>query len=431
VYSVTVMPLTADAPLVIDADADCALTEYKSYRLVPMITEKTVTTSAAILARAAQHDAGLWSPEVVFVSGQGVKLFDADGREYLDCLAGIAVASLGHAHPRLAKAISEQAAKLIVCPQNLGNDIRTAFLEKLFTFVPRPLNRAFLANSGAEANEAAIKWALVATGRRRFVAAKRGFSGRTLGVLALTWEAKYREPFAPYALEVDFIPYNDLDALQAAVSDQTAAVFLEPIQGEGGVNPATPEFLAAARQLTHERGALLIMDEIQTGVGRSGKFLAGEHYGVIPDLVTLAKGLGGGVPVGALLMTNEVAQAMPKGGHGTTFGGNPLAAAAGLAVLEEIEAGGLLAHVQEVGAYFKARLTAIDSPKIREVRGLGLMIGVELKEKAAPYIAALKDDGVLVINAGATVIRFLPPLIITKAEIDEVVRRVAQVLNRG
>lgn len=390
--------------------------------------QQTTTPAAEILARAARSDAGLWSPDAVYVRGEGIRLWDADGKAYLDCLAGIAVASLGHAHPRLTRAIAEQSAKLIVCPQNLGNDIRTAFVEKLLTFVPRPLQRVFLANSGAEANEAALKWALLATGRRRFVAAKRGFAGRTLGALALTWEAKYREPFAPFALEVDFIPFNDVAALDAAVTDQTAAVLLEPIQGEGGIHPATPAFLQAARDLTRERGALLILDEIQTGVGRTGRFLAAEHYGVVADMVTLAKGLGGGVPIGALVMTDEVAKAMPKGGHGTTFGGNPLAAAAGLAVLEEIEAADLLDHVRRVGDYFKARLTAIASPKVREVRGLGLMIGVELKEKAAPAIAALKEAGVLVINAGPTVIRFLPPLIISQAEVDEVVRRVEPVL---
>ena len=382
-----------------------------------------------ILDREAQHYSGLWQPDIVFVKGDGVKLWDAEGKEYLDCMAGIAVASIGHANPRLTKAISEQAGKLIAFSQNVGNDTRANFLDKLFTFVPAPLNRVFLANSGSEVNEAALKWARAATGKTRFVAAMRGFSGRTMGAVSLTWEKKYREPFGKLIEEVDFIPFNNVEKLEEAITDETAAVFLEPIQGEGGIRPATRKFLQAARDLTEDHGALLIMDEIQSGVGRTGAFLASEHYLIEPDMVTLAKGLGGGVPVGALLMTDEVAAGMPKGGHGTTFGGNPLAAAAGLAVLEEFEERNLLEHVKQVGNHFRKALIALESDKIREVRGVGLMIGVELKEKAAPYISALRDAGVITINAGATVIRFVPPLIISEEEVDEVVRRFARVLD--
>jgi acetylornithine/LysW-gamma-L-lysine aminotransferase len=382
-----------------------------------------------ILDVDAKRGSGLWQSDIALVRGQGVRVWDADGKEYIDCLAGIAVASVGHGNERLARALGEQAGKLIAFAQNIGNDTRSRFLEKLFEFVPAPLARAFMANSGSEVNEAALKWARAATGRTRFVAAKRGFSGRTLGVLALTWEPKYREPFEPLATAVEHVPFNDVGALERAIDDATAAVFIEPVQGEGGIHPATAEYLQAARELTRERGALLVFDEIQSGVGRSGRFLASEHYSVTGDMVTLAKGLGGGVPIGVLLMTEEVAAAMPTGGHGTTFGGNPLASAAGLAVLEEIEARDLLARVNEVGRYFRERLAAIDSPKVREVRGLGLLIGLELKEKAAPYIAALREAGVLTINAGTTVIRFVPPLIITREEVDEVVRRVAAVLG--
>jgi acetylornithine/LysW-gamma-L-lysine aminotransferase len=392
-----------------------------------------------ILDVDAKRGSGLWRSDIALVRGQGVRVWDADGKEYIDCLAGIAVASVGHGNERLARALGEQAGKLIAFAQNIGNDTRSRFLEKLFEFVPAPLARAFMANSGSEVNEAALKWARAATGRTRFVAAKRGFSGRTLGVLALTWEPKYREPFEPLATAVEHVPYNDVAALGRAIDDSTAAVFIEPVQGEGGIHPATAEYLQAARELTRERGALLVFDEIQSGVGRSGRFLASEHYSqngdttehhsVTADMVTLAKGLGGGVPIGVLLMTEEVAAAMPTGGHGTTFGGNPLASAAGLAVLEEIEERDLLAQVSDVGQYFRERLAAIDSPKVREVRGLGLLIGLELKEKVAPYIAALREAGVLTINAGTTVIRFVPPLIITREEVDEVVRRVAAVLG--
>jgi LysW-gamma-L-lysine/LysW-L-ornithine aminotransferase len=384
-----------------------------------------------MLEQDHEHNSGLWNPDTIYTHGKGVKLWDAEGNEYLDCLAGIAVASIGHGNERLANAIAEQAKKLIVCPQNLGSDTRVKFYEKLFKLISKSLNltRVFLANSGSEVNEASLKWARVATGRTKFVAAKRGFTGRTMGALALTWEKKYREPFEPLRYEAEFTTFNDIESLDKAVTEETAAVWLEPVQGEGGIHPAEVDYLQAAQRICKERGALLIMDEVQSGVGRTGKFLATEHYDIQPDMVTLAKGLGGGVPIGALLMTEEVALKMPKGGHGTTFGGNPLACAAALAVLEEIEARDLLNHVTEVGNYFQEQLRSIASPKIRTVRGKGLLIGVELKEKVASYIAALKKEKVLTINAGATVIRFVPPLIITKEEVDEVVKRFARVLE--
>ena len=394
---------------------------------------QTHTKTRELLEQDAEHHSGLWHPDIVLTHGDGVKIYDAEGNEYLDCMAGIAVASIGHGNKRLARAIAEQAEKLIICSQAQGNDTRVKFYEKLFAVVPESLGltRVFMANSGSEVNEAALKWARAATGRGGFVAAKRGFSGRTLGVLGLTWEAKYREPFEPLPYETRFIGFNKLDELDAAISEETAAVFLEPVQGEGGMHQADPEFLEAARQLTHECGALLIMDEVQSGVGRTGRFLATEHYGVKPDMVTLAKGLGGGVPIGALLMTDEVAAKMPAGGHGTTFGGNALASAAGIAVLEEFEVRNLIHNAAEVGAYFQEQLRALNAPQIRSVRGLGLMIGVEFKSKVAPIVAALRDAGVLSINAGATVIRFVPPLIITKEEVDEVVRRLGRVLEQG
>jgi LysW-gamma-L-lysine/LysW-L-ornithine aminotransferase len=392
---------------------------------------EAITRAQEMLEQDHEHNSGLWNPDTIYTHGKGVKLWDADGNEYLDCLAGIAVASIGHGNERLANALAEQAKKLIVCPQNLGSETRVKFYEKLFKFIPASmgLTRVFLANSGSEVNEASLKWARVATGRTKFVAAKRGFTGRTMGALALTWEKKYREPFEPLRYEAEFTTFNDIESLDKAVTEETAAVWLEPVQGEGGIHPATVEYLQAAERLCKERGALLIMDEVQSGVGRTGKFLSTEHYDIKPDMVTLAKGLGGGVPIGALLMTEDVALKMPKGGHGTTFGGNPLAAAAALAVFEEIEALNLLNHVTEVGAYFQEQLKAIASPKIRAVRGKGLLIGVELKEKVAPYIAALKQHGVLTINAGATVIRFVPPLIINKQEVEEVVKRFAKVLQ--
>lgn len=385
--------------------------------------------SSELLALDEQHRSGLFEPDVVYVSGKGAELFDADGRRYLDFMAGIAVASVGHGNPRLAAAIARQAGELIVCPQNLGNDTRTAFTTKLFEFVEAPLQRVFLSNSGAEANEAAFKWARMATGRRKFVAMKRGFSGRTLGVLPLTWEPHYREPYAPYTTEVEFVTLNDLDGLRAAVTEDVAAVVIEPIQGESGINPASDDFLRLARELTSSVGALLIFDEIQTGVGRTGTFLASQPSGVSPDIVTLAKGLAGGVPIGATLMTDAVARSMPKGGHGTTFGGNPLAAAAGLAVLTEIEERGLMANARAMGQLLRDGLEALGSSRIREVRGRGLMVGVELREKSAPVIAELRQAGLLTIAGGPNVVRLLPPLVIGASEVDEAVALFGQVLG--
>lgn len=395
---------------------------------MPVDTRSEVPGNETLLKREARCGPGLWQADVAFVRGEGVRLWDASGREYLDCMAGIAVASLGHAHPRLTAALTAQAQRLSVCPQNLGNDTRVAFLEALVARMPAGLERVFLCNSGAEANEAALKWARVATGRRRVVAATRGFAGRTLGALSLTWEPGYREPFEPLPYPVDFVPFNDLDALESAVGDETAAVWLEPIQGEGGVHVADPGYLRRARAVADQHGALLAIDEIQTGVARTGRFLALEHAGVVPDLVTLAKGLAGGVPIGAVVMTEGVAAAMPKGGHGTTFGGNPLAAATGLAVLEEIEASGLSEHAERMGARLRAGLEGLVDRRVRGVRGLGLMLGLVFDEPVAPVVEALREAGVLVINAGSQVIRFVPPLVIGPADVDEVIARVERAL---
>lgn len=382
----------------------------------------TGPSTAALLARDARHHSGLWSPTQAFVRGEGCHLFDADGRRYLDLMAGIAVASLGHAHPDLTRAISEQAARLITCPQNLANDVRNQFMDVLFELAPAPLNRVFLCSSGSEANEGALKWARAATGRGTFVASKRGFSGRTLGVLPLTWTPAYREPFEPLGHQARFVRYGDVDELDAAVDGDVAAVVLEPIQGEGGIHPADVHFVHEARRITRERGALLIFDEIQSGAGRTGRFLAHQHMDVESDVTTMAKGLAGGVPIGAVLLTDEVAAAMPKGGHGTTFGGNPLAAAAGLVVLRALR-DGLLDHVRRVGDHLRARLDdlAEQEERVREVRGIGLMLGVELRGKAAPVLAALQEHGVLAINAGPTVIRFVPPLILSEEQADTAV----------
>lgn len=381
--------------------------------------------AGSVLEREARHAPGLYAQTTAFVRGRGVSLFDEDGREYLDFMAGIGVASVGHANPRLAAAVARQAERLIVCPQSQANDVRAAFLERLCGLAGAPLERVFLSNSGSEANEAALKWARAATGRSRVVAAKRGFAGRTLGALAVTWEPAYRQPFGPLPGEVEWVSFGDAQALEAAIDDRTAAFVVEPVQGEGGVHPAPAGYLELARRLTAERGALLVCDEVQCGVGRTGAFLASRAAGVTPDIVTLAKGLAGGVPIGATLMTGAVAAAMPRGGHGSTFGGNPLACAAGLAVLDEIEERDLMPNAAAMGERLMSGLRALESPRVREVRGRGLMVGLELREKAAPVAAGLRRRGLLTVLAGATVIRFLPPLTVSAAEVDRAVAAVA------
>ncbi|MBW6394613.1 aspartate aminotransferase family protein [Thermus sp. SYSU G05001] len=377
-------------------------------------------------------DTGVYTKhDLLLVRGQGARVWDAEGHEYIDCVGGYGVANLGHANPEVVEAIKKQAETLLSMPQTLPTPTRGEFYRTLVSLLPPELNRVFPTNSGTEANEAAIKFAWAHTKRRKLVAAMRGFSGRTLGSLSVTWEPKYREPFMPLLGPVEFIPFNDVEALRKAVDEETAAVILEPVQGEGGVRPATREFLEAAREVTREKGALLILDEIQTGMGRTGRRFAFEHYGVLPDILTLAKALGGGVPIGVAVMREEVAKSMPKGGHGTTFGGNPLAMAAGVAALRYLERTRLWERAAELGPWFMEKLREIPSPKIREVRGLGLMVGLELKEKAAPYIERLeKEHRVLTLQAGPTVIRFLPPLVIEKADLERVVEAVRAVLTQ-
>lgn len=391
------------------------------------------STRSKWLDAELKYDSGIYSKhEVVMVRGQGATVWDETGRSYIDCVVGYGVATMGHGHPDVVKAIKEQADRLIVMPQTLPNDKRAEFLQELASVTPPGLDRIFLCNSGTEAMEAAKKFAITGTGRKRFVSMRRGFSGRSLGALAFTWEPKYREPFGDAVdnKHVDFITYGDLEGLRNAVTEETAAVILEPVQGEGGVRPASMEFMQEARRITKEKGALLILDEIQTGFCRTGKMFASEHYGVVPDGMTLAKAMAGGVPIGAFAMTHEVADRMPAGGHGTTFGGNPLSMAAGIAALRAMKRENMAEQAREKGAYMIEKLRAIQNAKIREVRGLGLMIGVELKEKSAPYIHALEhDEGVLTLAATPLVVRFLPPVTITREQIDTVVTAFERVLN--
>lgn len=390
------------------------------------------TLSALDLAAVEERIAGGTTQrrgEAVMARGEGCWLWDTAGRRYLDLTAAQGVAMLGHCHPVLSRAIAEQAHTLISCPNFFYQETRARFVDKLASVLPQHLGHVFLANSGAEAVDGAIKFARLATGRTGLVAATRSFHGRTVGAVSLTWEPKYRKPFEPL-LEVAHVPYNNLEKLAEAVTENTACVVLEVVQGEGGVHVGDAAFLQGAQQLCRERGALLVLDEIQTGFGRTGRWFGLEHYGLEPDIICLAKGLGAGFPMGAIAYTEPVQAALYPGAHGTTFGGNPLACAAGLAALQVYQEG-MIEQAAGRGRLLFDRLNAVLGERriVREVRGLGLMVGIDLREKAGRYLKALMDDhGVLALPAGSNVLRLLPPLVISEEEIEIGVQAIASVL---
>lgn len=392
-----------------------------------------MSTTASETNEIVARDKALQPPlyakrDIALVRGEGVWLWDSDGNRYLDMMSNYGVNILGHSRPAVVDAIARQAGTLMNCHQSFANDTRVALLEKLVSITPAGLNRVFLSNSGTEAIEAALKFAYVATGRTRLVAAKRGYHGRTLGALAATAEKKYREPFLGALAEAEHVGYANLDELAQAVTAETAAVVLEPVQGEGGIHPAPAEYLQSARELVTERGAVLIFDEVQTGF-RTGNWFACQQPGVTPDILVTSKGLGNGMPIGATIVTEKIASALEGGVHGTTFGGNPLACAAALATLEEIERAGLLEQSDEVGTYLVEQLRGLGHPKIREVRGRGMMIGIELKGRATPVLRGLQERGVLALMAGSLVIRFLPPLILDRAQANLAVQALAETLG--
>jgi len=364
--------------------------------------------------------------EIVIVKGNAATLTDSEGKEYIDCVAGVGVASVGNANPKVAEAITKQAKTLITCYGAFYNDKRAEAVKKLVEIAPNNLKKVFLSNSGTEAVEAAIKFSRASTKKTEIIALMRGFHGKTMGSLSATWDKKYQEIFAPLMPGVIHVPSNNREKLEAAITEKTAAVIIELIQGEGGVHPLNQEYVTTVRKLTKEKNVLLIVDEIQTGFCRTGKMFACEHYEIEPDIMCCAKAIAGGVPMGATFCREDIT--VPKKSHTTTFGGNPLACAASIAAIEFMQENNLAELAAENGAYFMKKLQAIQSEKIREVRGRGLMIGVELKERAGFYVNALMEKGVLALLAGPMVIRFLPPLVITKKQIDIVVKAVEEVL---
>jgi acetylornithine/LysW-gamma-L-lysine aminotransferase len=363
--------------------------------------------------------------DIVLVGGKGARLFDDQGHEYIDCASNVGVSNIGHGHETVAKAVYEQYLTLGNCYSMFYNPVRAHLAQKLVDLAPGNLSRVFFCNSGAEANEAALKFARSSTGKKEIIACMRGFHGKTMGALAATWGPEYQKPFAPMLPGLKHVPFNKFDKLEAAVGEQTAAILLEPVQGEGGVRVGDREYFQKVHALCNDRNVLLIMDEVQTGFGRTGTMFACEQFAP-PDMLCLAKSLAGGLPMGAVLCSDRIS--VPLKSHTSTFGGNPTACAAALASIDVIENENLVQNAKTLGDYFQEQLRGIGSPKIREVRGLGLMIGLELKEKAGPYVQKLMDKRVIVLLAGATVIRLLPPLVISKDQIDIVVKALADVL---
>jgi predicted acetylornithine/succinylornithine family transaminase len=377
---------------------------------------------------------GVYDRNLVIVRGEGSWLWDDAGRKYLDLAAGIAVNGLGYGDRKVGRAIARQAKRLIHA-SNLYLTPPVQELADRLAALAFP-SKVFFTNSGTEAVEAAIKFARKIGGRERteLVAFERAFHGRTMGALSITWNAKYREPFEPLVPGASFLPWSDLDAAAHAIGPRTAAVFIEPVQGEGGVRTASTAFLRGLAQICRERGALLVVEEIQSGLGRTGRMFAYEHSGITPDILTLAKPLGGGLPLGATLLRADLAGALAPGDHGSTFGGNPVAAAAAHVVLDRLTKKGFLEKVRAKGEWLAAELRALSGrhPRaIAEVRGLGMMIGVEFHGPAGDVLSGLRADGILATKAGDKVLRLLPPLVIKKKEIAILLESLERVLASG
>ncbi|GAB4136650.1 MAG: aspartate aminotransferase family protein [Ignavibacteriales bacterium] len=365
--------------------------------------------------------------DVVFVKGNGAKLWDSEGNEYIDLAAGISVANIGHCNKQVVDAITLQASTLITCSNNFYNDKKALFLEKLLSITPKNLTRAFLTNSGSEAIEGAIKFARFTSKKKKFIAAVDSFHGRTFGALSATYKKEYKDEFEPLVPGFSFVKFNDFEELETVADDDTAGILLELIQGEGGINIGDKEYFKKVRELCDKKNILLIIDEIQTGCGRTGKMFAIEHFGIEADIITLAKSIAGGFPMGAILCSDKIK--IEKSKHGSTFGGNPLACAAGLAAINFMLENKIWDSAAEKGNYFIQELKKHYLSKIKEIRQIGLMIGIELIEKPQKYIAELLTKRIVTLSAGTNVLRLLPPLVISYDEIDKAVEKIVDVLK--
>jgi len=371
---------------------------------------------------------------LTLVKGRGMFVWDSRGKRYVDFVGGIAVCSLGHCHPALVKAVSAQAKKLMHVSNLYYIQPQAELAALLAKIVPKPIDKFFFCNSGAEANEGALKLAIKHTKRQRIIAMQGSFHGRTAVTVGATWKAAYREPFAALVPKIfDFVPFDDLAAVERMIGDQTAAVIVEPIQGEGGVNVPSDDYLPGLRELCDKHGLLLICDEVQSGMGRTGKWFACEHWGVKPDIITMAKALGGGFPIGCFGARSEVAKSFSPGDHASTFGGNPLACAAGKAVVQTMTRLKLPQRAAKMGEYFKKHLEELASKHncVRDVRGKGLMIGMELssKELADKVVVNARENGFLINATADKVLRFVPPLVVERRHIDRLIKVLDKILG--
>ncbi|HET9010052.1 MAG TPA: acetylornithine/succinylornithine family transaminase [Nitrosarchaeum sp.] len=369
---------------------------------------------------------------VTVEKGVGAHVWDIDGKEYIDCMGGYGVAIVGHQNKRVAKAIKDQVDKIITVHSSLYNKTREEFLKTLISLAPKGLTQVHLNNSGAEAIEAAIKFARKFTGKKGMVAMKGSYHGKSLGALSLTFNPKYKKAFEPLVEKVSFASFGDIESLRSTIDEDTAFVILEPIQGESGINVAPDGFLQEVRKVCDEKGVLLIFDEIQAGLGRTGRLWACDHWNTAPDILCLAKGIAGGVPMGATLVRPDILASMSKGEHSSTFGGNPLSCAAGIATLQALTQDGLIENSEKMGKLFRDGLEKLKEKHtiIREIRGKGLMIGVELKFEVKDILMNLMKEGVLMLYSGRNILRILPPLVITKEDITKVLETLDVVLTK-
>lgn len=369
---------------------------------------------------------------VTIEKGVGAHVWDVDGKEYIDCMGGYGVAIVGYQNKRVVKAIKEQVDKIITVHSSLYNKTREEFLKTLIGLAPKGLTQVHLNNSGAEAIEAAIKFARKFTGKKGMVAMKGSYHGKSLGALSLTFNPKYKKAFEPLVEKVSFASFGDIESLRSTIDEDTAFVILEPIQGESGINVAPDGFLQEVRKVCDEKGILLIFDEIQTGLGRTGRLWACDHWNTAPDILCLAKGIAGGVPMGATLVRPDILASMSKGEHSSTFGGNPLSCAAGIATLQALTQDGLIENSEKMGKLFREGLEKLKEKHtmIREIRGKGLMIGVELKFEVKDILMNLIKEGVLMLYSGRNILRLLPPLVISKEDITKVLETLDRVLTK-
>jgi acetylornithine/LysW-gamma-L-lysine aminotransferase len=365
---------------------------------------------------------------VEIVIGKGAVVWDSQGREYIDCVAGIAVANTGHCNEYVNRAVRRQLDKIIVNPGIFYSDARARLMKRLADITPKRLSRVFLSNSGAESIECAVKISRAFTKRTDIIAMKKSFHGRTFGALSATWNPKYRKPFEPLVPGFRFAKFNDLGSVEALVTEKTAAIMLEPVQGESGIFPAEEGFLKGLRRICNDNDILLVFDEVQTGFGRTGKMFAFEHFGVTPDILCCAKGIAGGIPMGATIARPEIFQSLKGGEHGSTLGGNPLSCAAALANIDFILKENLPERSKRLGDYFLDRLKTLNKKSVREIRGIGLMLGIEMRFPAMQYVLKAIEKGVLLHVSGLNVIRIIPPLVITKEQIDKVVNVLGEIL---